>query len=76
MATPNQMPKRPNKLKQQLVSNLIETRPASWTRKTLTKDEDGKEKVKSEKVAQSELRFPLAQNFSWDSVERLAKRWI
>ena len=76
MATPNQMPKKPNQLRQQVVSQLIESRPASWTRKTLTKNEDGKETVKSEKVAQSELRFPLAQNMSWDSVERLAKRWI
>lgn len=76
MATPNQMPKRPNKVKQQIVSNLIETRPASWNRKVLSKNEEGKEVVETVKVSQSELRFPLAQNLSWDSVERLAKRWL
>jgi len=76
MATPNQMPKKPNQLRLQVVSQLIETRPTSWTRKTLTKNEDGKENVESVKVAQLELRFPLAQSMSRDSVERLAKRWL
>ena len=76
MATPNQMPKKPNQLRQQVVSQLIETRPTSWTRKTLTKNEDGKENVESVKVSQRELKFLFAQNMSEHNVERLAERWL
>jgi hypothetical protein len=70
------MPKKPNAVRQQLVSSLIETRPTSWTRKVLTKDEDGKESVESVKVSQRELKFTFAQNMSEYNVERLAERWL
>lgn len=76
MATPNQMPKKPNAVRQQVVSNLIDTRPTSWTRKVLTKDDEGKESVESVKVSQRELKFQFAQNMSDQSVERLAERWL
>ena len=76
MATPNQMPKRPNKLRQQLLAGLIETKPSSWNRKVLTKDEDSKELVETTKVSYDALRFPLAQNISERNVERAARRWI
>lgn len=76
MATPNQMPKRPNKLRQQIVSNLIDTRPSSWTKKRIVKDKDGKEQVESVKVTHSELRHSFAQNMSDANVERLAERWL
>lgn len=76
MATPNQMPKRPNQLRQQIVSGLIETRPTSWTRKVLSKDADGKESVESVKVSQRELKFAFAQNMADHNVERLAERWL
>lgn len=76
MATPNQMPKKPSVVRLQVVSNLIETRPASWTRKTLTKDPEGKETVESVKVSQRELKFQFAQNMSDHNVDRLAERWL
>lgn len=74
---PNQMPKRQqSKIRQQMIAGLIETKPTSWNRKTLAKDEDGKEVVNNRMVRRDELRFPLAQNVSEESVERLAKRWL
>ena len=76
MATPNQMPKKPNAVRLQLVSHMIDTRPTSWTRKVLTKDDEGKELVESVKVAHRELRFQFAQNMSEYNVERLAQRWL
>lgn len=76
MATPNQMPKRPNQLRQQLLSGLIETKPTSWSRKVLDKDEDGKEVVSTQKVTHDALRFPLAQNVSEESVERASRSWM
>lgn len=85
MATPNQMPRKPlptagwhrrNPLAPQILSALIETKPASWELKTLAKDGDGKEIVKTRKVTNNALRYALAQNVSEESVERLARRWL
>ena len=76
MATPNQMPNRPNPVRQQLVARLIETRPTSWTKKTAVKNKDGKEEIESVKVPHSELRYTFAQNMSDANVERLAERWL
>ena len=76
MATPNQMPKKPNQIRQQLVSGLIDTAPASWSRKVLVKDGDGKESVETIKVSQRALKFEFAQNMSDHNVERLAQRWL
>lgn len=76
MATPNQMPKKPNQIRQQVLHGLIETRPTSWTRKTLSKNEQGKEVVESVKVSHSELKSAFAQNMSDRNVDRLAERWL
>ncbi len=76
MTTPNNMPKRPNKLRQQIVGDLIHTTPSSWERKTLSKNEEGKEVVSTTKVTNNALRYALAQNVSEESVERLARRWL
>lgn len=76
MATPNQMPKRPNKLRMQLLSALLETKKITRTRKVLGKDDEGKPVDKEVKESIDALRFPLAQNMSDDSVNRLAGRWL
>lgn len=76
MATPNQMPKRPNVLRQQLLAGLIETKPSSWKAKSISKDDDGKELVSTTTVTNSVLKYPLAQNVSEAAVEAVAKRWI
>ena len=73
---PSQMPKSVNKIHQQVVGSLIDSKPANRTVKTLAKDEDGKEIVKTKTVKATELRNPLAQNVSEHNVERLAKRWL
>lgn len=70
------MPKRPNRVRQQLLAGLIETKPSSWNRKVLSKDEDGKEQIDTVKVSHDALRFPLAQNISERNVERAARRWL
>lgn len=76
MATPNQMPKRPNHIRQHVLSSLIETRPSSWTRKVLVKDGEGKETVESVKVIHPELKFLFAQNMTDRNVNILAERWL
>lgn len=76
MTTPNAMPKQTNKIRQQVLGSLIDSKPASRTVKTLAKDADGKEIVKETKVSRQELRNPLAYNVSEENVERLAKRWL
>lgn len=76
MSTPNQMPKKQNKLKVQVIDGLISVSPSTWTRKVLGKDGDGKETVENERVVRDVLRFPLAQNVSNDNVERAASRWL
>jgi hypothetical protein len=68
--------KKANLIRQQMVGGLIETKPASWERKTLAKDEDGKEIVINKRVTHQALRYPLAQNISDENVERIAKRWL
>lgn len=73
---PNEMPKKANKLRQQMLAGLIETKPSSWERKSLSKDEDGKEVLSSTKITHDALRYPLAQNVSDESVERTARRWL
>lgn len=70
------MPKKANKLRQQLLAGLIETKPSSWERKSIAKDDDGKEVVSSTKVSHNALRYPLAQNVSDESVERTARLWL
>lgn len=76
MSTPNDMPKRPNPIRQKVVGDLIHTVPTSWTRKTLGRDDDGKEVIEEKPVNHHTLRYPLAQNVSAESVERLARRWL
>ena len=72
---PKPQPKA-NLIRQQLLAGLIETKPVSWDRKTLSKDKDGKEVPNTTKVTRQGLRFPLAQNVSSDNVEAAAKRWL
>lgn len=76
MTTPNQMPDKRDNTGRRIVGDLIQTVPASWTRKTLRKDEEGKEKVESVTVNYQALRYPLAQNVSEENVERAAWRWL
>ena len=76
MPTPNQMPTKANTLHQQILAGLIETKPVPWVKKTLSKDDDGKETVESTKVTHQGLRFPLAQNVSDLNVNRAAKGFI
>lgn len=73
---PNNMPKRPNPIRQRIVGDLIHTLPTSWTRKTLGKSGDGKEVIEETKVKHLSLRFPLAQNVSDENVERIARRFL
>lgn len=74
--SPGDMPSRPDRTRQKVVGDLIHTVPTSWDRKSLKKDDAGKDVVESEKVWHQQLRYPLAQNVSAESVERLAKRWL
>lgn len=76
MSTPNQMPKKQNKINQQVLGDLIHTLPTSWTRKSISTNEDGKEVVEETKIHHHTLKFPLAQNVSAESVNRLAERWL
>lgn len=73
MATPNQMPKRPNKISQEIVGALINTAPTSWKRKVWNEE---KNTVDTVTVSQQTLKFPLAANVSDDNVERIASRLI
>jgi hypothetical protein len=73
MKTPNQMPKKPNRLRQQIVGALIHTVPTSWDRKYVSKSHNG---VDSEKVEHQTLRNPLAKNVSEQNVERIARAWL
>ena len=73
MATPNQMPKRPNKISQEIVGALINTTPTSWKRKVWNEE---KNTVDTVTVSQQSLKFPLAANVSDDNVERIASRLI
>lgn len=77
MATPNEMPKKPSKIRQQLLSSLIERKPTSWSRTAwaTNRDTDELEEVKV-KVTRDSLRYPLAQNMSDSAVDALAKRWL
>jgi hypothetical protein len=72
------MPKSTNKIRQEILAGLIETKPTSWNRKVWKKDEDddGKLVESTVKVNRDSLRFPLAQNISDSSVDALAKRWL
>lgn len=67
--------KKANRVHQQALSALIETKPLSYTKKTLGKDVDGKEIVVNQTVTYESLRYPLAQNVSDENVERAARRW-
>ena len=74
MTTPNAMPSKT--VGAQIVSALIETKPSSWTHKSIDEDAttDPKKPVVIEtKIEGRELRFPLAQNVSELNVERAAK---
>ena len=68
--------KKANRIHQQLLAGLIETKPTSWSRKDLGKDKDGKEIVTTTQVPHLALRYPLAQNVSEESVERSSRKWI
>lgn len=74
--TPNQMPKRPSKIRQQVLAGLVETKPVTRTRKVWVKDSDGELVEGTVKESIDALKFPFAQNMSDDSVESLSKRWI
>lgn len=74
--TPNAMPRKANKLHQQLLASLIETKPVKSTFKSLSQDENGKEVVNTAVQVSPGLRFPLAQNVSSLNVNRAAKEWI
>lgn len=65
--------KKANLVHQTILGGLIETKPTSWERKTLGKDDAGKEIVNTTKVPRQGLRFPLAQNVSELNVERASK---
>lgn len=67
---------KPNNIRVAVLDGLISMSPSSWERKTLSKDENGKEVVNASKVSRSVLRYPLAQNVSDENVDRLAKRWL
>lgn len=73
---PSVMPKNTNKIRQQILGALIDSKTANRTVKALVKDADGKEIFKETKVKRQELRNPLAYNVSEENVERLAKRWL
>jgi hypothetical protein len=74
---PNQMPKKQgDKLKLRVLDGLVATSASSWDRKSLSKDDDGKEVVETEKVTHTALRYPLAQNVSDYNVERFAHEWL
>lgn len=71
------MPKptrQPNKLHQQILGSLVDTRPASWEHKKI--DPEDPKKVVTTKVTSALLKSALAQNVSEQSVEQAAKRWI
>lgn len=76
MTTPNQMPKKPNKTKMHVLSGLISLSTSDWERKSLARDDQGKEAVQTTRVTRNILRYPLAQNVSEQSVESLAKRLL
>ena len=76
LATPNQMPKKPSLVRQQIVAALIETKKSGWNRKVFTQGEDGKQVETTVKVEHDALRYPLAQNVSDVNVERLSRRWL
>ncbi|WXX09772.1 hypothetical protein [Mycobacterium phage MS619] len=76
MATPNAMPKKANVIHQQILSGLLAPKPATWARKTLVKDKDGKESVVKTTVTNLEPRFPLARNVSDFNIDRTARRWL
>ncbi|AFL47899.1 hypothetical protein SEA_LITTLEGUY_62 [Mycobacterium phage LittleGuy] len=65
-----------NIIHQQALAALIATKPVSWDRKSLVKDENGKESVVKTKVTREGLRFPLAQNVSEFNVDLAARRWV
>ena len=74
---PSAMPRNNSHLHQQVLAGIIKTKPASWTRKVLSKDADGKEVVNTVAVTyEGALQFPLAQNISEENVERAARRWM
>jgi len=76
LTTPNKMPQSISKLKEQLVYGLIAISPSAWERKSLARDDAGKEVVETQRVVRSVLRHSFAQNVSEENVERLANRWI
>lgn len=67
--------KKANRVHQQMLAGLIETKPVSYTKKTLGRDREGKEIVVNQTVTYESLRYPLAQNVSDENVERAARRW-
>ncbi|QGJ97343.1 hypothetical protein PBI_ISCA_63 [Mycobacterium phage Isca] len=75
------MPKptaKANRIHQQLLAGLIETRKTYWTRKVADpkSPDPRKPNLIEVKVFNTELRYPLARNVSEFNVELAAKRWI
>ena len=67
----------PNKtIYSKLLSGLVDRQESSWDRRTISRDEEGKEVVETERVTHYVVRYPLAHNVSEDSVERAARRWL
>ncbi|MCV7016760.1 hypothetical protein [Mycolicibacterium aichiense] len=78
MTTPNAMPKKLNPIHQQILGDLIKTKPVSWTHKSLDPESPDPKKpnVIKTKVVGIELANGLARNVSEENVDRLAKRWV
>lgn len=70
MTTPNAMPKKFNALHQQILSGLLATKPASWDRKTLVKDADGKETVVKTKILYQSLPHTTRKEVQVKNVRR------
>lgn len=76
MTTPNKMPRRNNKLQQQMLEGLIANTKHTWKKKILVADDNGKERLEEVHVTRQALRYPLAQNVSEQNVESAARRWL
>ncbi|AGR46480.1 hypothetical protein ODIN_66 [Mycobacterium phage Odin] len=78
MTTPNAMPRKANQMHQQVIGDLIKTRPTTWTQKTIDPEspDPKKPRVIETKRKGSELSAGLARNVSAENVDRAAKRWL
>ncbi|AGT14317.1 hypothetical protein ADZZY_69 [Mycobacterium phage Adzzy] len=78
MTTPLAMPRKASTIHQQVLGDLIKTRPTTWTHKTLdpTSPDPKKPRVLETKRKGTELVAGLARNVSAENVDRIAKRWM